>query len=75
MRLRLVLVVLVAMLVAGVVAGVAGATGKTEPRCCINKPHAQGPLPLTGLPLFVPVLLSVGLVGAGVTLRSRARET
>lgn len=74
MRLRLVLTMCVAMLVAGMVAGMAGATGKTEPRCCVNK-KPGGPLPLTGLPLYAPVLLSLGLVGAGVTLRLRARES
>jgi hypothetical protein len=73
MRLRLALLVLVAMLVAGFAAGGAGATGKTEPRCCVNK-KPGGPLPLTGLPLYVPTLLSLGLVGAGLTLRLRARE-
>ena len=78
MRLRLVLVVLVAMLVAGAVAGTAGASGKTEPRCCTHKKPPKtggGALPLTGLPLYVPTLLSLGLLGTGVTLRLRARES
>jgi hypothetical protein len=75
MRLRLGLLVLVAMLLAGFAAGGAGATGKTEPRCCKNtKPLTPPPLPLTGLPLYVPTLLSLGLVGAGLALRVRARE-
>jgi hypothetical protein len=65
---RLALSVLAAMLLAGVYAGAAGATGKTEPRCCVK-------LPLTGLPLYVPTLLSLGLVGCGVVLRVRARES
>jgi hypothetical protein len=73
-RLRLVLVVLVAVLVAGFAAGSAGATGKTEPRCCV-KTGGGGGLPLTGLPLYVPVLASLGLLGAGVALRLRARES
>ncbi|HEX3454273.1 MAG TPA: hypothetical protein VHS03_06585 [Gaiellaceae bacterium] len=77
MRLRLLLMTCLAMLAFGVVAGSAGATGKTEPRCCGNKkpPNTGGPLPLTGLQLYVPTLLSLGLVGAGVTLRLRARES
>jgi hypothetical protein len=65
---RLALSVLTGMLLAGVSAGTAGATGKTEPRCCVK-------LPLTGLPLYVPTLLSLGLVGCGVALRVRARES
>jgi hypothetical protein len=77
MRLRLALLMCLAMLVAGFAAGSAGATGKTEPRCCTHKkpPKTGGGLPMTGLPLFVPVLLSLGLLGAGVTLRLRARES
>ena len=73
MRLRLLLVVLVALLLAGVVAGSAAATGKTEPRCCVKT--GGGSLPLTGLPLFVPVLASLGLLGVGVSLRLRARQS
>ncbi len=68
MRLRLVLVVLGTVLVVGILAGPAGATGKTEPRCCVK-------LPLTGMPLYAPVLASLGLLGAGVALRLRARES
>jgi hypothetical protein len=70
-------VVLVALLVAGFVAVSAGASGKTEPRCCVNKkpPNTGGGLPLTGLPLYLPALLCLGLVGAGVMLRLRARES
>ena len=77
MRFRLALLVLVAMLVAGFAAVGAGASGKTEPRCCTHKkpPKTGGGLPLTGLPLYVPTLLSLGLVGAGLALRVRARES
>ena len=32
-------------------------------------------LPATGLPLFVPVLVSLGLIGTGVVLRRRTRES
>jgi hypothetical protein len=41
----------------------------------VNKKHPGGPLPLTGLPLYVPTLLSLALGGCGVALRLRARES
>ncbi len=63
----LVLTVAVALLVVGAVAGPAAAADKSSPRCCVK-------LPLTGMPLYVPVLASIGLIGAGVALRRRTRE-
>ena len=66
--------VVLALVVAFLLVGVAaeGAAAET-PRCCIPK-TGHGGLPLTGLPLYLPVLLSLGLVGAGLVLRRRARE-
>ena len=54
----------------------AGPAMATEPRCCTNQhpPTTGGGLPFTGLPLYVPVLLSLGAIGAGVVLRRRTRE-
>ena len=49
------------------IAAPAGAAAKGTPRCCTK-------LPFTGLPLYLPVLASLGLIGAGVALRVRARE-
>jgi hypothetical protein len=57
----------------------AGPALGSEPRCCVN-PHPGGPpqtgggLPFTGLPLYIPVLLSLGAIGTGVVLRRRTRE-
>ena len=69
---KVVLSLLVALVVAGAFVGPAAAF----PRCCTHKkpPTSPGPLPFTGVPLFVPVLLSLGAIGAGVALRRRTRE-
>ena len=65
---RIVFVVAGVALLAGVLSGPASARAKAEPRCC------KATLPFTGLPLYVPVLASLGLIGAGAYLRRRARE-
>jgi hypothetical protein len=54
----------------------AGPAGASEPRCCKNQkpPNTGGGLPFTGLPLYIPVLLSLGAIGTGVVLRRRTRE-
>jgi hypothetical protein len=54
----------------------AGPALATEPRCCVNHhpPTTGGGLPFTGLPLYVPVLLSLGAIGIGLVLRRRTRE-
>jgi hypothetical protein len=66
---RIFVVVFAAVLLAGVACGPASAGGKSQPRCC-NKSG----LPFTGLPLYIPVLASLGAIGAGAYLRRRARE-
>jgi hypothetical protein len=70
-RLLLVLALLVVL-----AAALSGPAMATEPRCCVNHhpPHTGGGLPFTGLPLYIPVLLSLGAIGAGVVLRRRTRE-
>jgi hypothetical protein len=68
---RIALAVVLALLLAGVFVGRASA----DPRCC--KPHKVGgppELPYTGVPLYLPVLLSLGLIGTGVVIRRRTRE-
>ena len=65
------LAVILALAVFAAVVGNAGAA--SEPRCC-KKVGGPGGLPFTGVPLYVPVLASLGLIGAGVALRRRARE-
>ncbi len=63
-----------------IVFALAGPALATEPRCCVNKhpgtppPTTGGGLPFTGLPLYIPVLLSLGAIGTGVALRRRTRE-
>ena len=64
------LVVTLAVLVAGLFSGSAAA----DTRCC-KKVGGPPQLPATGLLLYVPVLLSLGLIGTGVVLRRRTRET
>jgi hypothetical protein len=66
---RVVVALATAALVAGIACGPASASRKSQPRCC-NKSG----LPFTGLPLYVPVLASLGAIGAGIYLRRRARE-
>jgi hypothetical protein len=70
---RVVLAVILAVLVAGVLAGSAAA----DTRCCKNQkpPKTGGGLPATGLPLYVPVIASFMLIGTGVVLRRRTRES
>jgi len=68
---RIVLAIVLALVFVGSVAGNAGAA--SEPRCC-KKVGGPGTLPFTGVPLYVPVVASFGLIGAGVALRSRTRE-
>jgi hypothetical protein len=65
---RVVFAAVLALVVWASLAGDASAAA-SEPRCC--KP---GSLPFTGVPLYVPVLASIGLIGAGVALRRRTRE-
>ena len=65
---RIVVVLAASALLAGIACGPASARSRGEPRCC-----AHG-LPFTGLPLYVPVLASLGAIGAGAYLRRRARE-
>jgi hypothetical protein len=72
---RIALAVILVSLVAGMFVGRASA----DPRCCHHQKPPQtgssGPgLPYTGLPLYLPVLLSLGLIGTGVVLRRRTRE-
>jgi hypothetical protein len=71
---RIALAVILAVVVAGVLVGRASA----DPRCCKHKhyppPTSSPGLPYTGLPLYVPVLLSLGAIGSGVALRRRTRE-
>ncbi len=70
-----VLALAIGLLVAGALAGGAAA----DTRCCkpVTPPKtgSGAPLPLTGLPLYLPVLASIGLIGAGVVLRRRTRES
>jgi len=63
-------------LVVVIVFALAGPAMATEPRCCGNQkpPNTGGGLPFTGLPLYIPVLLSLGAIGTGVVLRRRTRE-
>jgi hypothetical protein len=78
---KVLLVLVLGLMLGGVLVGPASA----DPRCCTNtkppyKPPSTGSsgpgsLPFTGLPLYLPVLLSLGLVGAGLVLRRRARES
>jgi hypothetical protein len=70
-RIAIVLLVLVAVVV--VSGAVAGGAAAGTPRCCIPKTGGGG-LPMTGLPLYLPVLASIGLIGTGLVLRRRARE-
>ena len=81
---RFVLAVVLAFVLAGGLASGAFA----DPRCCKNQkppcgptgcksgppPTGSGGLPATGLPLYLPVLLSLGLIGTGVVIRRRTRE-
>jgi len=53
----------------GIACGPASGSGKSQPRCC-----TKSGLPFTGLPLYMPVLASLGAIGAGAFLRRRARE-
>jgi hypothetical protein len=71
---RVVLAVILVVLFAGAFVGSAAA----DTRCCKkqNPPPTGSPgLPATGLPLYVPALLSLGLIGTGVVLRRRTRES
>jgi hypothetical protein len=64
----------VGLLVAGAFAGGAAA----DTRCCkpLTPPKTgHGGLPLTGMPLYLPVLASLALIGTGVALRRRTRES
>jgi hypothetical protein len=70
---RVAFAVILAVLIAGAFTGSAAA----DTRCCKkqNPPPTGSPgLPATGLPLYVPVLLSLGLIGTGLVLRRRMRE-
>jgi len=69
---RLLLVFVLLVVFASALAGPAMA----NPRCCGNQkpPQTGGHLPFTGLPLYIPVLLSLGAIGMGVVLRRRTRE-
>ena len=70
---RVAFAVILAVLIAGAFTGSAAA----DTRCCKkqNPPPTSSPgLPATGLPLYVPVLLSLGLIGTGLVLRRRTRE-
>ena len=72
-------VVLSLAIVVVIAFAIAGPAMATEPRCCVNKhpggpPTTGGGLPFTGLPLYIPVLLSLGAIGTGVALRRRTRE-
>ena len=72
---KVVLSVVVGLVLVGAFSGTAAA----DTRCCKkqNPPPTSSPppLPATGLPLFVPMLVSLGLIGTGVVLRRRARES
>jgi hypothetical protein len=67
-----------AVVLAAVIAGGLAGTAFADPRCCRPKKPpttgSHGPLPYTGLPLYVPILLSLGAIGTGVVLRRRTRE-
>jgi hypothetical protein len=73
---KVVLAVIVAFVLAGAFVGRASA----DPRCCRHQKPPQtgssgpGGLPYTGVPLYIPVLLSLGAIGTGVVLRRRMRE-
>jgi hypothetical protein len=70
---RVAFAVILGVLIAGAFTGSAAA----DTRCCKkqNPPPTGSPgLPATGLPLYVPVLLSLGLIGTGLVLRRRMRE-
>ena len=70
---RVAFAVILGVLIAGAFTGSAAA----DTRCCKkqNPPPTGSPgLPATGLPLYVPVLLSLGLIGTGLVLRRRTRE-
>ena len=66
---RVALIAFAVALLAGIVCGPASARAKSQPRCC-----TKSGLPFTGLPLYIPVLASLGAIGAGAYLRRRARE-
>ena len=71
---RVAFAVILVVMIAGAFTGSAAA----DTRCCKkqNPPPTGSPgLPATGLPLYVPVLLSLGLIGTGVMLRRRTRES
>ena len=66
---RVMIAVIFAVLIAGVFTGSAAA----DTRCCKKQNPPPTGLPATGLPLYVPVILSLGLIGTGVMLRRRTR--
>ena len=71
---RVAFAVILVVMIAGAFTGSAAA----DTRCCKkqNPPPTGSPgLPATGLPLYVPVILSLGLIGTGVVLRRRTRES
>jgi hypothetical protein len=71
---RVAFAVILVVMIAGAFTGSAAA----DTRCCKkqNPPPTGSPgLPATGLPLYVPVILSLGLIGTGVMLRRRTRES
>jgi len=65
-----------AVILAVVVAGAFIGSASADTRCCKNQkpPQTGGGLPATGVPLYVPVIVSLGLIGTGVMLRRRTRE-
>jgi hypothetical protein len=68
---RIVVAVILAVVAAGLFVGHASA----DVRCCkpVKPPTSTPGLPYTGLPLYIPVLLSLGGIGTGVALRRRSR--
>jgi hypothetical protein len=68
---RIALAVVLVLVVVAASAGRAAAV----PRCCKpNKVGGPPSLPYTGVPLYLPALVSLGLIGTGVVLRLRTRE-
>jgi hypothetical protein len=71
---RVAFAVILVVMIAGAFTGSAAA----DTRCCKkqNPPPTGSPgLPATGLPLYVPLIVSLGLIGTGVVLRRRTRES